>query len=120
MPVVDLEEQLLIEAAKRTHDPLDYTRKFYPWGKGELADSTGPRAWQSEVDAYIAGHFKNPETRFTPCRVAVSSGHGIGKSAELGQITNWAMSTCEDCKAVITAGTGTQLPPRRFRRLASG
>lgn len=30
-------------------------------------------------------------------------------SAEIGIIVNWAMSTCEDCKVVITANTETQL-----------
>ncbi len=39
----------------------------------------------------------------------MSSGHGIGKSALIAQIVNWAQSTCEDCKIVVTANTGTQL-----------
>jgi len=30
-------------------------------------------------------------------------------SAEIGMVIDWAMSTCEDCKVVVTAGTGVQL-----------
>lgn len=111
MPAVseDLELELLQRAMKHRRDPLGYTQKFYPWGKDIVDGSTGPRAWQAEVHAYIRDHLNNPATRFTPCRIAISSGHGIGKSAFLGQITNWAMSTCEDCRIVVTAGTGAQL-----------
>jgi hypothetical protein len=105
----DLELELLQRVMKHKRDPLGYTQKFYPWGKGDLEGSGGPRTWQAEVHAYIRDHLSNPATRFQPCRVAVSSGHGIGKSAFMGQITNWAMSTCEDCKETVTAGTGTQL-----------
>lgn len=100
---------MLQRAMKHRRDPLGYTQKFYPWGKDIVDGSTGPRAWQAEVHAYIRDHLNNPATRFTPCRIAISSGHGIGKSAFLGQITNWAMSTCEDCRIVVTAGTGAQL-----------
>lgn len=39
----------------------------------------------------------------------MASGHGIGKSALVGMIIHWALSTCEDCKIVVTANTGTQL-----------
>jgi hypothetical protein len=111
MPAVseDLELELLHRVMKYKRDPLGYTQKFYPWGQDSLDGSTGPRGWQAEVHAYIRDHLNNPATRFTPCRVAISSGHGIGKSAFLGQITNWAMSTCEDCRIIVTAGTGAQL-----------
>lgn len=41
--------------------------------------------------------------------VAVASGHGIGKSALVSMFIHWAVSTCEDCKVIVTANTGTQL-----------
>lgn len=41
--------------------------------------------------------------------ISVASGHGIGKSACISMLMDWAMSTCEDCKVVFTANTGTQL-----------
>ena len=97
------------DIASYTHDPSGFARYAFPWGEGDLSESAGPRKWQHAINQAIGDHLANPATRFTPCQVAVSSGHGIGKSAEIGMLVTWAMSTCEDCKVVITAGTGTQL-----------
>lgn len=41
--------------------------------------------------------------------LARASGHGIGKSAFISMLINWGMSTCEDCKVVVTANTDNQL-----------
>jgi hypothetical protein len=49
------------------------------------------------------------ERRFDVLRIAVSSGHGIGKSALVGMISNWALSTCVDARVLITANTDRQL-----------
>ncbi len=57
----------------------------------------------------VGTHLQNPKTRFIPLLIAVSSGHGIGKSAKIAKLINWAMSTCEDCKVVVTANTESQL-----------
>ena len=89
-------------------DPLMFAKAAYPWGEGELAGSAGPRKWQAEVFGQIRDHLKS-EKRFTPFRLAVASGHSIGKSAAISMICNWAMSTCVDCKIVITANTENQL-----------
>ncbi|WP_249115795.1 terminase [Azoarcus sp. L1K30] len=59
--------------------------------------------------AEIRDHLQNPETRHQPLMIARASGHGIGKSAGIGMVVNWALSTCEDTKVVITANTDTQL-----------
>lgn len=97
------------DLARFTHDPNGFMRYAYPWGEGDLANSMGPRQWQFMINGNIHDHLSNPVTRFQPLFIAISSGHGIGKSAEIAMLINWAMSTCEDCKVVITAGTGTQL-----------
>jgi hypothetical protein len=95
--------------ADMTHDPLGFVRYTYPWGEGELEKASGPYQWQKEILTILSEHLSSPTTRHTPCQVAVSSGHGIGKSALLSWVIGWAMSTCEDCKIVVTANTGTQL-----------
>lgn len=105
----DLEAQLIEDLASFTHDPLGCALYSFPWGEGELAGVEGPREWQGGVMGDIAKHLQNPETRFQPLMIAVASGHGIGKSAEIGMILHWAMSTCEDCKIVFTANTENQL-----------
>lgn len=97
------------EIAGYTHDPSGFMRFAYPWREGDLEKSHGPRKWQHLINQAIEAHLANPETRYQPCRIAVSSGHGIGKSAEVGMLIDWAVSTCEDTKVVVTAGTGTQL-----------
>lgn len=109
MNAAQLQQEIASDLGTFTRDPAGFVRYAYQWGKAELSDSAGPRKWQSDVNAYIGQHLSNPETRHQPCMVAVSSGHGIGKSAEIGMIVDWAQSTCEDCKVVVTAGTGTQL-----------
>jgi len=105
----DPEQDLINLAAQCSTDPLRWAHKAYDWGHGELAAVKGPRVWQTEALAQIRDHLSNPETRHQPLLMARASGHGIGKSALIGIITDWALSTCEDCKVVITANTDTQL-----------
>ncbi|MCG9105266.1 terminase [Laribacter hongkongensis] len=107
--MADIDDELIELAAECAADPLRWALHAYDWGRGELEGVTGPRAWQREVMSDIGNHLKNPATRFQPLMLAVASGHGIGKSAEIGMIVNWALSTCDDCKVVITANTDTQL-----------
>ena len=90
-------------------DPLEHAEVVYPWGERELSDSSGPRVWQASILDTIGKHLRNPATRFTPLKIAVASGHGVGKSACISMVCNWAMSTCIDCKIVITANTENQL-----------
>ena len=106
---VDAESLLVSDIGSFTHDPLGYALYAYPWGEGELAGVDGPRGWQREVMGDIAKHLGDPATRHQPLMIAVASGHGIGKSAEISMIIDWAMSTCEDCKVVVTANTDNQL-----------
>lgn len=92
-----------------THDPLGFVRYAYPWGEGTLEQYQGPKPWQEKILRSIGSHFSDEQKRKTPLRIAVASGKGIGKSALISMIINWAMSTCEDCKVLVTANTGTQL-----------
>lgn len=114
----ELQEQVISDICEFTHDPYGFTLYAYPWDQGDLESSRGPYKWQSEIFALIGEHLSNPKTRFQPLRIAVASGNGIGKSAFLAMINDWAMSTCEDCKSVITAGTGAQLKTKTHPELA--
>lgn len=104
----DIDEEIIELAAECSRDPLRWSRLAYDWGHGELERFDGPRTWQADIMGEIGQHLNSP-ARFQPLLIAVSSGHGIGKSAGIGMIVNWALSTCEDCKIVITANTDTQL-----------
>lgn len=104
------EEQLINDIAEFTHDPLGYVKYAFPWGEdGELSDIHGPRVWQEDILKTIGDRLQDPETRHQPILIAAASGHGIGKTALISMICNWGMSTCEDCKVVITANTEPQL-----------
>lgn len=105
----NLEEQLIYDIGALTHNPYKFTKYAYSWRETELKESNGPREWQRNILEYIGGHLTSKATRYTPCQIAVSSGHGIGKSALVAMVIDWAMSTCEDCKIIVTANTGAQL-----------
>lgn len=111
------------DLARFTHDPLRAVRYGFPWGEGELEGEAGPWKWQAELLDFIGRWTTNSlegedrerfgnETRHTPCRIAVSSGHGIGKSSTVSFLVWWALSTFEDCRVNISANTKTQLDTR--------
>ena len=108
------EEMLIDDIAIYTHDPLGYCLYAFPWLEdGDLSDSAGPRKWQADVLLSISRHLVGPE-KYKPLQIAVASGHGIGKSALIGMICNWAMSTCDDCRIVVTANTEAQLATKTW------
>ncbi len=104
-PLADVQTEL----AEFVHDPLGFVMCAFPWGEGEMAKEPGPRQFQKKFLREIGEHLENPATRHVPFRKAISSGHGIGKSALIAWLTCWGLSTFEDCKVIIMAGTGDQL-----------
>lgn len=116
----DVEHEFAAVVRSYRDDPLAFTEWAYPWGDkdNDLARAQGPRAWQGEILEEIGAHLQNPKTRFTPLRIAVASGHGIGKSALVGMITNWAMSTCAETRMVVTANTDGQLRTKTWPEIA--
>ncbi len=114
------EEALIEDIAKYTHDPLGYVDYAFPWGEEgtDLAKSDGPRAWQKDFFKTLGEHLQNPETRHQPFQYAAGSGHGIGKSAGIGMLINWGMSTCEDCQVIITSNTDRQLKTKTMPEVA--
>lgn len=110
-PVVskELNVKLVDAALDCRYDPLQFVERFFPWGTGDLKNSTGPRVWQRELLTTMREHLQDPKTRFTPFRMAIASGHGIGKTAQISMVVDWGMSCFPDCKVVITANTEKQL-----------
>lgn len=114
----EIELQIAEDIAGFCTDPYGYAHYAYPWGYGVLADSVGPRKWQGGVLRTIRNHLSNPETRFDPLLLAVASGHGIGKSALISIITNWALDTCDDARVVVTANTEPQLRTKTWPEIS--
>ncbi len=92
------------------HDPLGFVLYAFPWGEEgtELADEAGPRQWQIDTLKRIGADLSAGDLDGA-LRMAVASGHGIGKSALVSWIILWALSTFPLTKIVITANTGDQL-----------
>ena len=103
------EDQLIEDIAGLIHDPLGFVRYAYEWGEGDLKNTTGPRKWQETALKELGEHLQNPETRYEPLRLVRASGHGIGKSAFIGMLIQWGLSTCDDCRITVTANTDRQL-----------
>ena len=106
----ELELQLIEDIGRFTHNPRGYIHYAFPWGEEhtDLEDEK-PRTWQLNIADIIGEHFRNEATRYEPCQIAVSSGHGIGKSALIGMVSKWALDTFEDTRIVCTANTEPQL-----------
>lgn len=112
-----LEAELARTIGSLTHNPLGFAKYAYPWGTREL-EELGLRQWQAQTLRDIGKHLTNPATRFQPCLVGVASGKGIGKSALIGQIIGWGMSTCEDCKIVLTANNEPQVRTKTWPEIS--
>lgn len=104
--------------ADYTHDPYGFACDAFTWGDGELSGYKGPRTWQEDIFKTIGAHLQNKETRHHPLRLAVASGHGIGKSATIGMLVQWGMSTCDDCRIVVTANTENQLRTKTWPEIS--
>jgi len=74
-----------------------------------------PDMWQREVLSEIGAGLMAPDEAV---RIAVTSGHGVGKSALVAWILLWAMATREDTRGVVTANTETQLRTKTWAELA--
>lgn len=107
------------DLAQFSHDPLRAVLYGFPWGDGELATEKGPRKFQRKFLEQLGAHLQNPATRYKVFRKAFSSGHGIGKSALLSWVVWWALSTFEDTKVLIMAGTGDQLKTKTQPEVAT-
>lgn len=110
--------ELAEDMGRLTFDPLGFARFAFPWGDGALSDALGPRQWQADILGAIGDHLMAPATRYQPFRCAVASGHGPGKSALISMVTQWAMSTCLNCKVVVTANTEQQLRTKTWPEIA--
>ena len=103
------------------NDPLQWLQYSFEWGVDELAAFDGLDEWAQEFlevlgDTVTANAFDRV-TACPPVRMAVGSGHGIGKSALVAWLILWIMSTRPNARGTITASTSTQLETRTFPEL---
>ncbi len=108
--------QLVEFCAEFTHDPVGFVWAAYPWGEpGTPLEHMEPDEWQLKQMESIREGLKTPDEVI---QEVVASGHGIGKSALVSWIIQWAMATHEDTKGVVTANTQNQLKSKTWSELA--
>lgn len=95
-------------AAACKYSPLGWAQRAWNWGVGDL-EGKSVRKWQASIFEQIGQRLQNPATRHMPIRVSIASGHGIGKSAAMGMLANWAMTCHAGARVVVTANTESQL-----------
>lgn len=124
-PPMDQRAQIKYLATKLVefrHDPLGFVMWAYPWGVpgSALQSESGPDEWQCEQLDEIGRRLrKNEKLNLDEViREARASGHGIGKSAEVSWIIEWAIMTKMDTRGVVTANTDTQLRTKTWAELA--
>lgn len=111
----DLDPRLLEWLASVKSDPYAFALGAFPWGEpGPLAQFDGPNEWQTWVLCAIRDGLLDINTAI---RIAVASGHGVGKSALVAMIILWAFSTYPDARGVVTANTENQLKTKTWAEL---
>lgn len=119
------DEKRLIEAILSfANDPLGFVLFAFPWGKPgtELEREDGPDTWQTKVLQLLGMALRREglwaKIAMAAVRIAVASGHGIGKTALVAWIILWFISTRPNPQIVVTANTGNQLKTKTWRELA--
>jgi hypothetical protein len=105
------------ELSRFYNDPYGFVMYVYPWGSGELFDETGPDTWQTIFLKKVSEELVKRENSSveSALRIAVASGHGVGKTAMVAWIIHWFLSTRPKCQIVVTANTAMQLSTKTWR-----
>lgn len=114
-------EQLAILAGELALDPGRFVRAAWTWGEGWLEGVSEPDAWQMEYFDRLGVELRRRKFSgdpVEPVRMAVSSGHGIGKSAQCAMIGNFVMTTRPFSRGVWTAVGYKQLRTKTWPELA--
>lgn len=117
-------------------DPLGFVMYAYPWDTNpsiqivELQEpwaskyncKYGPDKWACEMLEEIGIAVKergfDGRNPVEPLRMAVTSGHGIGKSCITAWLVDWIMSTRPYAQGTVTANTGQQLETKTWAQVA--
>jgi hypothetical protein len=113
------EREIELRMAEFFYDPLGFVYYAFDWDSAPLDETGGPDTWQIDILTSIGENLKaQDQGAKMPVKLAVSSGHGIGKSALMCWIILWWMSTRPKTPVVVTANTGDQLETKTWRELS--
>jgi hypothetical protein len=108
----DTLESIADELVECRADPVRFVETMFDWQSPELKGAS-PEPWQRAVLEAISDGLPLGKA----IRIAVASGHGIGKTALTSWIVLWAISTCRDCRGILTASNEAQLHTRNRAEL---
>ena len=137
MASAELDQALAEDLARFYDDPLGFVLYAYPWDTDASLQIVklpepwafvygceyGPDAWAcqflEDIGREVRARGFNGVDAVAPIQFAVSSGHGIGKSAMAAWISHWIMSTRPHSRGVVTANTGEQLASKTWAGVAA-
>jgi hypothetical protein len=132
---LEIETQLAQDLAGFLDDPLGFVMYAYPWDTDPLIQSVklkepwasryksvyGPDEWAcrylDDLGALVRDRAFDGHTAVEPIRMAVASGHGVGKSAMAGWLVDWILSTRMHSQGTVTANTFSQLETRTWAQI---
>ena len=110
------EEFLLEELGSYAYNPVEFVYWAFPWGEpGELEDHSGPNDFQLHILCLVRDGLLDATAAI---RIAVTSGHGVGKSALVAWLTLYSFTTFPDTRGIITANTENQLRTKTWAEIA--
>lgn len=117
-----MNEELADCISKFKNDPLGFVLWAYPWGEvGTPLEKEYPDRWQiavlEDIRMALEHNEKLPVDERVPIQIAVSSGHGIGKTALMSWIDEWFISTRIAPRIIVTANTFSQLAGKTWAEL---
>ena len=117
-PQIDPYDALIEDLAFYSNKPRGFVLWAFQWGQPgtDLEHASGPETWQDEILFALEEGLIDINTAIL---LAVTSGHGVGKSALVAWIILWAISTCTDTRGVVTANTENQLKTKTWVELAT-
>lgn len=120
MPSPAVESQLAEFVSQFYADPLGFVQAAYMWNEpdGLPPNLQRPEDWQveflTELGRQVRQNAFDGVKTCPPIRMAVSSGHGVGKSTLVAWLVEWLMATRPNCKGTITANTFSQLETKTW------
>lgn len=125
-------DRIAARLAEFSRDPLSFVMWSWPWGtdprfrlvrlpepwRTRYGVECGPDWHQCEVLDHVGQALRernfDGRTPVPPVQVAISSGHGIGKSALVGMLVTWALQTSAHARGILTANTVPQLSSKTW------
>lgn len=127
-PAITEKQMVVLQKMMSTEfylSPLKFCLWNYSWGSGDLKNFKGPRKWQREImldiERYLTEGLQQKKiTGSLPdfFRAAVASGRGPGKSALVGMLAHWFISTRIGGSTWVAANGEPQLRTKTFPEIA--